>query len=187
MQACYRVRQIAQDLWEPLLDRDKDYIATPKANGYRSLHSTLLVPSLTVDVLPEGRAVSMDWGLGSLAGEPKEGLPLELQIRTARRRLSLRLSSPQPHRADTHVHRRSHEGMELPLTLSFTAAGMHEEAQSGEAAHAAYKGGLAPGLARRLHSFLDLSAIPPALPAATLWNSSEAAAEELFRSTWPPH
>ena len=90
MQACYRVRQIAQDLWEPLLDRDKDYIAAPKANGYRSLHSTLLVPSLTVDVLPEGRAVSMDWGLGSFAGQPKEGLPLELQIRTARRRLVLR-------------------------------------------------------------------------------------------------
>ena len=77
--------------------------------------------------------------------------------------------------------------MKLCLTLSYTATGMHEEAQSGEAAHAAYKGGLAPGLARRLHSFLDLSAIPPALPAATLWNSSEAAAEELFRSSWRTH
>lgn len=60
-------------------------------------------------------------------------------------------------------------------------AGMHEEAQSGEAAHAAYKGGLAPGLARRLQSFLELAASPPALPAPALWNSSEAAAEELFR------
>ena len=131
--------------------------------------------------------MSMDWGLGSLAGQPKEGLPLELQIRTARRRLSLLLSSPRPHGAGAHVYRQSHEGMKLRLTLSRTAAGMHEEAQSGEAAHAAYKGGLAPGLARRLHSFLDLSAIPPALPAATLWNSSEAAAEELFRSPWQPH
>ena len=36
----------------------------------------------------------MDWGLGSLAGQPKEGLPLELQIRTARRRLSLSSSHP---------------------------------------------------------------------------------------------
>ncbi len=60
-------------------------------------------------------------------------------------------------------------------------AGMHEDAQSGEAAHAAYKGGLAPGLARRLQSFLELAACPPALPAPALWNSSEAAAEELFR------
>lgn len=84
-QACYRVRQIAQDLWEPLLDRDKDYIATPKANGYRSLHSTLLVPSLTVDVLPEGRAVSFDSGLGISDRQPEDGLPLELQIRTARK------------------------------------------------------------------------------------------------------
>lgn len=57
---------------------------------------------------------------------------------------------------------------------------MHEEAQSGEAAHAAYKGGLAPDLARRLHGFLEISANPPALPARS-WNSSEAAAEELFR------
>jgi len=62
-----------------------------------------------------------------------------------------------------------------------THAGMHEEAQSGEAAHAAYKGGLAPGLARRLHGFLELSASPPALPVPALWSSSEAAAEELFR------
>ena len=62
-----------------------------------------------------------------------------------------------------------------------SAAGMDEEAQSGEAAHAAYKGGLAPGLARRLHTFLEVSASPPALPVPALWNSSEAAAEELFR------
>ena len=129
----------------------------------------------------------MDWGLGSLARQPKEGLPLELQIRTARRRLSFLLCSPQPRGAAAHIHHQSHQAMHLRLTASCTAAGMHEEAQSGEAAHAAYKGGLAPGLARRLHSFLDLSAIPPALPAATLWNSSEAAAEELFRSPWRPH
>lgn len=58
--------------------------------------------------------------------------------------------------------------------------GMHEEAQSGEAAHAAYKGGLAPDLARRLHGFLDISTNPPALSTRS-WNSSEAAAEELFR------
>lgn len=79
------MRQIARDLWEPLLDRDKDYIATPKANGYRSLHSTLLVPSLTVDVLPEGQAVSFDSGLGISDRHPEDGLPLELQIRTARK------------------------------------------------------------------------------------------------------
>ena len=43
--------------------------------------------------------MSMDWGLGGPAGQPKEGLPLELQIRTARRHPSSLLSSPQLHEA----------------------------------------------------------------------------------------
>ena len=36
-------------LWEHVPERDKDYIAAPKANGYSSLHSTLRVPSLVVE------------------------------------------------------------------------------------------------------------------------------------------
>ena len=59
-------------------------------------------------------------------------------------------------------------------------AGMHADAQSGEAAHAAYKGGLAAGQARRLQNFLETVAKPAQLPAR-LWDSSEAAARELFR------
>jgi hypothetical protein len=58
---------------------------------------------------------------------------------------------------------------------------MHAEAQSGEAAHAAYKGGLAAGQARRLQSFLETAAVQPAALPARLWDSSEAAAAELFR------
>jgi len=41
--ACYVVRDVAHQLWTPASSRDKDYIAHPKSNGYRSLHSTLLV------------------------------------------------------------------------------------------------------------------------------------------------
>ena len=48
-QACYRVREVAMGLWEHVPERDKDYIAAPKANGYQSLHSTLRVPSLVVE------------------------------------------------------------------------------------------------------------------------------------------
>ncbi|CAI9771128.1 unnamed protein product [Fraxinus pennsylvanica] len=36
--ACYRVREIIQSVWKELPSRSKDYIAHPKANGYRSLH-----------------------------------------------------------------------------------------------------------------------------------------------------
>ena len=167
------------------MDRDKDYIATPKANGYRSLHSTLLVPSLTVDVLPESRAVSFDSGLGISDRQPEDGLPLELQIRTTRKCTSdcvllLLFSALLPHQCLAGSCLHTWFGL-IWIERASWHAGMHEEAQSGEAAHAAYKGGLAPGLARRLQSFLELAARPPVLPTPAFWNSSEAAAEELFR------
>jgi len=65
---CYRVLGIVHMLWRPLPGKMKDYIASPKSNGYRSIHTTLMTPEagpVEVQIRTEEMHNSAQFGITS--------------------------------------------------------------------------------------------------------------------------
>jgi GTP pyrophosphokinase len=63
-QVCYHVLGLVHAMWPPVPQTMKDYIATPKPNGYQSLHTTL-IPFGSKTFFPLEIQVHLDQGLNN--------------------------------------------------------------------------------------------------------------------------
>jgi GTP pyrophosphokinase len=99
---CYEALSVVHALWKPVPGRFKDYIAMPKANNYRALHTTLIGPyGERVEVQIRNR-VMHEWAEEGIAAHwrYKEGQSFkdsdDAQIKKLRELLEVQQESENP-------------------------------------------------------------------------------------------
>lgn len=82
---CYKILGLIHDLWIPVPGRLKDYIASPKPNGYQSIHTTVFTGDgnvAEIQILTKKMHLESEFGIASHLwydeqGKPKSGTKVD--------------------------------------------------------------------------------------------------------------
>src|SRR3989344_5680137 len=97
---CYRALGIVHKKWRPGIGRVKDYIATPKPNGYQSLHSSVITGSgvaLEVQIRTEEMHREAQYGVASHFGyKAKDAAATQSYLQWITSFLPVIMKTPKP-------------------------------------------------------------------------------------------
>jgi GTP pyrophosphokinase len=98
---CYHALGIIHHNWTPLQERIKDYIASPKSNGYQSLHTTIFGPGgqlFEVQIRTQEQHRTAEYGIAAHWVYKKDGSPDEVEghLRWFRQLLELQQDTHSP-------------------------------------------------------------------------------------------